>query len=185
MSDVNWVSLVSTMFGAAIALGGTVLADHMRRRDEHGRDGTAARKHAYLEFVLALGAGLQNLREVAMTSTTGAERFDAATGALARADVYPTREKFLMIAPPAVIHEAQLAFDGLIAIRAAVREGAGLRSAAYHNVYHPYAELMWRLRLAARRDLGGGGLRPADLSRDTWDDRAHCATCREAARDLA
>lgn len=174
---VNWIPLVSTVFGAAIALGGTVLADFARGRDERGRDSTAARQQAYLDFVLALGAALQCLREVAATPAGSDDRSSSANDALTRANVYPTRERFLMIAPPAVIFAAQLAFDSLVDIRDAVRDGAMLRSTEFHRVYHPYAEKVWMLRLASRDDVGARALRPADLHRDGWDDRANCDVC--------
>lgn len=175
---VDWIPLASTGFGAAIALGGTVMADLLRRRDERGRDGLSLRRQSYLDFILALGAALQNLRDVARSDATGEARRAAGTDAMSSANLYPARERFLMSAPPHIVRAAEAAFQALIVVRDAVRAGVVLHTSAYHDAYHPYAEKVWLLRLAIRRDVGAGGLNPADLSRDTWDDRAHCDYCQ-------
>jgi hypothetical protein len=175
---MQWLPLVSTGFGAAIALAGTMFADHVRRRDEHGRDSTANRRQTYLDLVLAMGAALQSLRDVAETDLRGPARFAAGTSAVS--PVYPARERFLMTAPPAVVRASETAFDHLIVVRDAVRSGIALRSPAWHDVYHPYSEKVWLLRLAMRRDVGTDRLRPADLGRGGWDDRSHCDACTAA-----
>lgn len=174
---MDWIPLASTGFGAAIALGGTMLADHLRRTDERDREGMSARRQSYLDFVLAAGAALQGLREVASSDLTGDDRDRAALAAVHDAAVYPARERFLMMAPAAVVRPGSAAFDGLIVVRDAVRTGAALKSAAYHDVYHPYSELMWKLRLAMRADVGARGLTADDVGRSGWDDRADCRVC--------
>jgi hypothetical protein len=85
-----------------------------------------------------------------------------------------------MTAPAAVVRPGSAAFDGLIVVRDAVRYGADLKSAAYHDVYHPYSELLWKLRLAMRADVGARGLTADDLGRSGWDDRADCRVCAGA-----
>jgi hypothetical protein len=49
---------------------------------------------------------------------------------------------------------------------------------AYHNAYHPYAEELWHLRAAIRKDLGTTALKPSDVDRDSWDSQANCEFCR-------
>jgi hypothetical protein len=177
---VDWIALASTGFGAVIALGGTVMADHLRRRDEHDRDGLSLRRQSYLDFILALGAALQNLRDVARTEVEGEQRRAAGADALSAAGVYAARERFLMSAPAHIVRAAEAAFQALVVVRDAVRRGVMLNTREYHDVYHPYAEKVWLLRLAVRQDVGAGALGPADLSRDSWDDRAHCENCQAA-----
>ena len=177
MVGVDWAPLVTTALGAAIAFGGTAVAEGLRRRGDHGRDVLAVRRQAYLEFLLALGAGLQGLREVAATATTGEQRVDASDRALTDAGVYVARERFLMVASPAVVRAGEATFDGLIDVRDAVRAGARKSSPEFHVPYHPYSRAMWLLRGSIRADLGSARLSPGDAGRGDWDDRGSCAVC--------
>jgi hypothetical protein len=174
---VDLIPLVSTAVGAAIALGGTVIADLARGRDTRSRDDLAARKAAYLEFSLALGTAVQKLREVAGSGLAGEERIAATNAGLAEAGIYPARERMLMSAPASVMGPAEATFDGLVAVRDAVRLNATTKSREYHDAYHPYEDQMWRLRNAIRVDLGAHTLSPSDLARDTWENRDKCAVC--------
>lgn len=178
---MDWIPLASTAFGAMIALGGTLLADRLRTRDEHGQRSLTTRRRAYLDFVLALGEGLQGLREVAATSLTGEERAVHANREVSRGGLYPARERFLMVAPTPLVTTGQEVFEALIEVRDAVRAGAALASPEFHDAYHPYAERMWRFRLAIRDDVGASRLQPGDLSRRGWDHQAECRVCRGRA----
>ena len=181
MSAVDWLPLVSTAAGAAIAFAGTVVADMLRRRDSRHRWDFGERRQAYSQLVLAIGAGLEGLRQVARLGPRGTARVDAASDAISAADVYVAREKVVMFGEPEVIRAAEQVFDRLIEVRDVVRAGADTNSPEYHDVYHPYAEAMWQLRLAVRHDLGASALSPSDVGRDSWEGRDTCATCR--ARD--
>lgn len=177
MSVVDWTTLVSTAVGAAIAFSGTVVADHLRRRDSRHRYSYGERQRAYSEMVLALGAGLDRLRDVAQSERRH-DKLTTATGkAVSEAGVYVAREKILMTAEPAVAQAAEDAFDGLIGVRDAVRSGAQLRTPAFHDAYHPYADKMWLLRKAIRADLKAPVLHPNDLGRSQWSGRADCEVC--------
>lgn len=178
---MDWLPLASTAFGAIIALGGTVLADRLRTRDATGQRSLNTRQRAYLDFVLAMGEGLQGLRETAATPVTGEARRDAANLAVSQGGVYPARERFLMVAPTALVKAGQNAFEALIAVRDAVTAGGQLRSAEFHDAFHPYSEAMWLFRLAIRADVGASSLTPADAARTGWDEREHCRTCQARA----
>jgi hypothetical protein len=180
---MDWVPLISTGIGAAIALGGTVLADVVRSRDTRERDRLADRKEVYLQLTLAHGLALQGLRDVTRGGYESDEhRRSAAAAALTAADIYPARERLLMAAPRWVLRSAEAAFDQLIEVRDAVRDGAGTTSAAYHDAYHPYAERMWALRNSIRSDLGSSQLRPSDLARESWENRESCRICQGRIR---
>jgi hypothetical protein len=175
--------LLSTAVGAAIALGGTVVVDIVRSRDVRHRDGQAARKSAYVELMTAHGLALQELREIGNSKLTGSERLTAVDERMSKSGVYAARERLFMVAPRWVLRPAEAAFDDLIRVRDAVRNGAALRSAAYHDVYHPYSERMWRLRNAIRSDLDASQIHPSDLSRASWDNREQCGVCGERAAE--
>ena len=178
MTSVDWIPIVSTVGGAAIAISGTVMADLLRSRDNRHRDGYSKRRRAYVEIVLALGAGLEGLRHAARLEAPDDERVAASDKALSKAGVYVAREKILMTAAPKVAQAAEVAFDALIDVRDAVRRGARLRTPEFHAPYHPYAEKMWSLRTAIREDLGRPRLRTRDMQRST---EANCTVCHPPA----
>ncbi len=181
MTTVDWTPLVATAAGAAIAFSGTVIADLLRRRDSRHRHWHSQRHQAYLEMMLALGSALEGLRGVAAADTPHAKMYDGASKAVSKAGVYVARERMLMTATWRVAQAAESAFDALIEVRNAVRRGARLRTAEFHDAYHPYAEQMWRLRVAIRDDLGAPRLRAIDLNRENWSGRATCTICNPAA----
>lgn len=174
---MDLIPLVSTAVGAAIALGGTVIADVVRGRDSRSRDNQAARKSAYLDLVIAHGVALQELREVANSTATDGERVAQINARMTKSGIYLAREKLFMAAPRWVLRPAESAFEQLIRVRDVVRAGATLNAAAYHDVYHPYSEKMWLLRNAIRSDLDASQLTPSDLARATWDNREQCGDC--------
>jgi hypothetical protein len=177
MMAVDWIPLVSTVAGAAIAISGTVMADQLRRRDNRHRYSYAERQRAYSEMVLALGAGLEGLRGVAAAEIPAEKLAGAASGALSKAGLYPAREKILMTASAKVALAAEMTFDTLIAIREAVLAGAATHSREFHDAYHPYSERMWQLRMAIRTDLGAPYLNPDDLHRKDASSRERCTVC--------
>ncbi len=184
MISVDWIPLVSTVAGALIAIGGTVVADVLRRRDSRHQYDFAERQRAYTEMVLALGAGLEGLRAVAASDLTPEERVSAASTAVSKAGVYIAREKLLMTAAPHVAQAGEAAFEALIEIRQAVRAGAHYRDPVYHDAYHPYAEKMWRFRMSVREDLGAPRLRVGDINRNDWDGRADCGVCNPPGQQV-
>jgi hypothetical protein len=178
---VDLIPLVSTGLGAAIALGGTIIADVVRSRDSRSRDNQAARKSAYLDLVIAHGVALQELREIATSGLAQGERVTAINARMTKSGIYLAREKLFMAAPRWVLRPAESAFEHLIRVRDVVRAGATLSAGAYHDVYHPYSEKMWLLRNAIRSDLDASQLTPSDLARVSWDNRDQCSDCASRA----
>jgi len=178
---MDWIPLLSTVGGAAIALIGTVLADILRTRGYRDRDNRAERRQGYVEFVLALNAAHANLREVASAGPSARDdRWEAVRRAVAEARVYEAREQLLMSANKEVVTVAERAFQRLLNVRDAVRAGASLRTVAYHGPYHQYAGALWKLRRTIRHDLGASYLSPKDLDKDGWDGQSTCEVCQTA-----
>jgi len=180
---VEWTPLVSTIVGAAVALGGTVLAHRIRSRDESGRELRGERRQGYLDFIVALDGAHGALRDVANSDEP--DRRHAAARAVSVNDVYEAREKFLLSANPAVITPGEKAFMRLIEVRKAIGDGARLGTPDYHEPYHGFAKALWDLRRAIREDLGGSTLTPADLDKKSWDGRDDCAVCQRGLRAAA
>jgi hypothetical protein len=178
---MDWIPLLSTVGGAAIALIGTVMADILRTRGYRDRDNRAERRQSYVDFVLALNAAHANLREVAAASASSADdRREAVRRVVAEARVYEAREQLLMSANKEVVTVAERAFQRLLHVRDAVRDGANLRTPAYHGPYHQYAGALWKLRRTIRHDLGASYLSPKDLDKDGWDGQTTCEVCQAA-----
>ena len=173
---MEWTPLVSTIVGAAVALGGTVLAYKIRSKDEAGRESRSERRQGYLDFIVALDGAHGALRDVANSDEP--DRRHAASRAVSASGVYEAREKFVLCANPAVITPGEKAFMRLVEVRKAIGDGARLGTPEYHEPYHRFAEALWGLRRAIREDLGGTTLTPADLDKKSWDGRDDCPVCQ-------
>ncbi len=99
----------------------------------------------------------------------------------ALAPVYIVREQLLVTGTPGQLAAGEAAFQALIGVRDAVRAGSALDSSEYHDTYHPFAEALWRFRLAVRADLGEPALTPQELSHPDWTDRDQCDVCHSQA----
>ena len=62
---MDWLTLVSTAVGGAVALLGSVIAHWLRSRDERSRSVRTDRKHGYVEYLIALDAAHARLRQIA------------------------------------------------------------------------------------------------------------------------
>lgn len=177
MSVMDWMPLVSTAAGAVIALGGTMLADTLRRRDERGRSQRSDRRQSYLDFVMALDTAHGLLRSVASKKGQPSEIRDAANEAISQAQLYKARETHLVTAAPSVAQAGEVAFRNIITIRDVVRSGTRLGTREFHDAYHDFAESIWKLRMAVRVDLGSRHLKPDELHQVSWSERESCDLC--------
>ncbi|WP_235965712.1 hypothetical protein [Micromonospora rubida] len=150
-----------------------------RRSDEPlTTAGLPVSSSAAVAFMLALDEAHNALRAVARTDLSPSARRDPANATLDDARVYAIRERLLVLGAAPLVSAAEAAFLRLIAVRDAVRAGACLDEAAYHQVYHPFAEALWTFRMALRADLGQPPLTPDALGREDWSDRERCRDCR-------
>ncbi|MFJ6793723.1 CchlQ [Streptomyces sp. NPDC091268] len=177
--------MVATMGGGLIAIGGTVLADRLRTRQEHRRGLQARRREVYTEFIAAAGAAHTELRRLAQHPAGAADLEEASRLALTDARVYEVRERLFLDASAVIAGAGQTMFERLRALRSTVAAGAGLTTPAFHDVYHPYLEAVWAYREAVREELEGRALTPGDFGWSAWDGRERCAHCRERGVDTA
>lgn len=178
---MDLLPLVATVIGAAIALSGTLLADVRRDRRQRDRDDEQFRRETYVGFVLALDAAHNGLREVGESATPVEDRRIAVGRAITEARLFAARERLLMTAPAPLVETGETTFARLIAIRTAITDGARTRSREYHDVYHPYAEALWRFRLAVRTDFRQQPFGPASVDHTSWSELEDCAFCGRAA----
>lgn len=175
---MDWLTILATVTGGAAALLGTVLAHSLRSREERRRSSSVARRDSYVAYLVALDAAYSRLRQLADPDDPPENLAVQVRRAFGEAGVYEARERLLLVGNPAVLGPAELVLQRLGAVRSAVRGGAKLHTRAFHDVYHPYAEALWRLRVAIREDLGSAPLTPADVAKESWDSQAACELCR-------
>ena len=179
MCIVDWLTVLSTAVGGAIALLGSIIAFAMRSREERSRSVRADRKHGYVEYLIALDAAHAKLRQIADPDDPPDDIAVRSRRVFGEAGVYEAREKLLLSANPSVVVPAEEALRRLAALRTAVRDGAKLHTMPYHEGYHPYAEALWRLRRSIRVDLGSAALTAKDLDKPSWDEQANCDFCQQ------
>jgi hypothetical protein len=178
MSGVDWVTIVSTISGAGLALAGTVLAYGLSSRDRRSRDDRNDRRRSYLDFILAVETAHSSLRRLAVPDRPAGDIVAETREAMATSGVYGAREKLIITADRAIVHAGEATLRALNGVRDAVRAGARLNTIDFHNAYHRYAEAVWALRRAARVDLGASPISPEDLGKSSWDSQQNCTFCR-------
>ncbi|MER7763173.1 CchlQ [Streptomyces sp. NPDC097619] len=177
VGTMEWGTLVATLGGGLIAIGGTVLADRLRTRQEHRRGVQTRRREVYTEFIAAAGLAHTELRQLAQEGPGAAGLEEASRAALTDARVYEVRERLFIDASPRIAGAGQRMFESLRALRRAVADGAGIDTAAFHEVYHPYLDAVWAYREAVRDELEGRALAPTDFGWSAWNGRERCPHC--------
>jgi hypothetical protein len=178
---MDLLPLIAAVTGAVIALSGTLLADLRRDRRQRDRDDEQIRRETYVDFVLALNAAHNGLREVGDSAVRGDDRRAAIARAITEARLFAARERLLMTAPAALVEAGEATFARLIAVRTAIIAGAKTRSREYHDAYHPFAEALWRFRLAVRADFRQQPFGPASVAHTSWSELEDCDVCGRTA----
>ncbi|WP_055565143.1 hypothetical protein [Streptomyces atriruber] len=156
---MEWISPVSTLLGAGIGIGATLLADRIRWRRESGERETATRRQLYAEYTAALSRVRTALHESAQPGggrpVPGSEAHarEVRDGFLAPG-AYEIRHQLAIIAPPDVVEAARCAFIALRTTRDRVIEGVTADSEAYAELEAGNDTAVAELRRVMRRDLG-------------------------------
>lgn len=155
---MEWISPVSTLLGAGIGVGATLLADRIRWRRESEDRATTTRRQLYAEYTAALSRVRTALHECARTTdgaARGSEEYarEVRDGFLAPG-AYEIRHQLAIIAPSEVVEAARSAFIALRTTRDRILEGATADSAAYAEAEAANDATIAELRHVMRRDLG-------------------------------
>lgn len=175
---MDWFTLLATVAGGTAALLGTVLAHSLGSREERKRENSTERRDSYIAYLIALDAAHSRLRQLADPDDPPADLEVQVRRAMAESRVYETRERLLLVGNPAVMAPMERVHARLAELRKAISRGAKLYTMPYHDAYHPYAEALWYLRTAIRKDLGAAALSPSDLDKQSWDSQANCEFCQ-------
>jgi hypothetical protein len=186
MTGVTAATLLPTLIGALLALGGTLLAYLLNARERRTRESRADRRKTYLDFIAAVEQAHAGLRRLAdpLRNPEG-DLVIQTREVFSEAGIYGARERVIVTADPKVIAAAERTLQTLNDLRRAVRDGAQLNTLPFHHAYHHYAEAVWDLRRIARADFGASKITPADVGKVSWDSEAACAFCQRALAEGA
>ncbi|MFI6938758.1 CchlQ [Streptomyces sp. NPDC050418] len=175
---MDWGTLIAAVSGGTLAVAGTVLADHQRRRHERDQGVGERRRAIYLEFIAAAGVCHAALRALDPADDDVAAK---ARAALADCGIYEARERLYIDASAAVAGAGQKMFEQLSALQRVVGSGAHPDSVPYHDAYHRYIGSVWAYRVAVRGELDGKALEPGEFGWKRWDARDRCELCAPGA----
>ncbi|MEV0456734.1 helix-turn-helix domain-containing protein [Catellatospora methionotrophica] len=173
----------TTAFSSAAFANPPQQTDHpLRPPPSEAHDGfTTTIEDRCIAFLLALDSAHNALRGVARSIDPMPGRGDTANGVVDASGIYAARERLLLSGSAHLVSAAESTFLRLITVRDAIRTGARLHDALYHAAYHPFAETLWKLRLAIRAELGQPPLTAEALHRADWTDSDRCVDCPAAA----
>jgi hypothetical protein len=153
---MNWGTLLSTLIGAVIGVGSTLLADRVRWRRELERQAKESRRELYARFLTALNEATEALWVVGLGDrrVDGPESLaEVLRGQVHRSGLYSYREQIMILAPPAVLREADLATDRVREYRDVLISGHAAGSAEEGSAMHAYTAALKALRQVMRADL--------------------------------
>ncbi|MBD0419434.1 hypothetical protein H0H10_09715 [Streptomyces sp. TRM S81-3] len=149
---MQWITLISTMVGAAIATGSAMLLDRQRWRRERLDRETQARRALYGEYLAGLSEARHACGNVARDPdmdlstrrTTAREAFGPCIG---------LRYQMTISAPSRVVEASEDAFRRLRDLRDRVMEGVSASEPAYLEGRRRYDDALALLRARMREDL--------------------------------
>ena len=174
---MDWATVIATALGAAVAIVTTVIAHLLTTRDSRKGEHRSEQRQSYFDFALAAEAAHDALRLVGDPHRDPENLGMETRRAVSESGIYGAREKLLVAASPAINEAGDRVLRSLADVRRAIRDGAKLNTAEYHDVYHRLADALWDLRRVARREFGHRPLQPQDIGRSTWESRSTCEFC--------
>ncbi|MGW1410908.1 hypothetical protein [Streptomyces sp. NPDC002403] len=150
---MEWTTLVSTMLGAVIGVGSTLLADRLRWRRDTGERDREMLRSSYVEFLEALTQARDVISQASRASNTVQQ--EQIQSALLEHGVHVKQYQLELLAPAHVVTKARDAGYKLALYRDAVVDGARRddpECADARRVFRAAREeLMEAMRLAVMR----------------------------------
>ncbi|MFC8915958.1 hypothetical protein ACFT5C_09315 [Streptomyces sp. NPDC057116] len=152
---LQWITLISTVVGAAIATGSAMLLDRRRWQRERLDRGLEIRRTLYGDYLACLSEARHTCGDVARDPdmrlperrTVAREAFGPCIG---------MRYQMTITAPTPVVSASEDAFRRLRDLRDRVMAGVLVTDAAYLAGRRDYDDALATLRLRMREDLGSG-----------------------------
>jgi hypothetical protein len=149
---MQWITLISTIVGAAIATGSALLLDRQKWRRERSDRETQTRRALYGDYLATLSEARHACGNMArdpdmdpsMRRTTAREAFGPCIG---------LRYQMTISAPSRVVEASEDAFRSLRDLRDRVMEGVLVTDPAYLEGRRAYDDALAVLRVRMRTDL--------------------------------
>ncbi|WP_245173264.1 hypothetical protein [Streptomyces aureus] len=172
---MDWLPLLSTLAGAAIGIGSTLIADRNRWKREDVKDGLRLRLDVYTQYtttVKVLGETLRALAEREHPSDE--DRARALREAFRDSGLAVASERMWLTAPEPVVKASNSVFHCLRRICDGYIDGTPLNSPEDRARWEARGTAAARMRKLMREDLGVGPL--AERHSPLLDDSTHPAT---------
>ena len=158
---MDWLPLISTLLGAFIGVGSTLVVDRVRWRRDQERQGRETRRTVYVEFLGALHTARESFWLLSRgVIPPGKSLEDAAREVLHISQVWITGERLLITAPQTVIDVVDIVTKELRRLRDVVGAGHTNESPEFHQAESTYVDALINLRATIRNDL--------DIRPSTW-----------------
>lgn len=148
------MTLISTAFGAVIALGATLVNERFKWRREQAASRRKLCQETYSGFLAALTEAHERMRAESLAEhDTPAVRSLAVLDAFRDAGCYPHRYQLAIVAEQAVLDSAEAAFRQLRKIRDLLADGDTVESASYAELRNRYGTTLRELQGRMRSEL--------------------------------
>jgi hypothetical protein len=154
-AGMQWLALVSTVLGALIGVGSTLVVDRRRWSRERSKAMYEARRQLYSDFLADLSTTRDAIRAVARGyHPADISRRQAAGDAFGKANLYSRRYQVSITAPEAVVAAATETFRSLRELRNVAAAGHDNDSGENRAVKARYEAGLTKLIDVMRDDLG-------------------------------
>jgi hypothetical protein len=152
---MDWMPLLTTLTGAVIGIGATLIADRNRWLREESQQALEGRREVYTEFVSALKAAGEEIRAVALGDhLSDSARDTAVREAFRSTGLYTASERLWLTGPPQVVAAGNDAYHSLRQLRDAYAGGAAVGSDRDAPLIAQRRTAMAQMRDLMRADLG-------------------------------
>jgi hypothetical protein len=162
-SFVDWSAPVSTLVGAIVGVGATMLADRSRWKREQGRERIHLRRESYGSYLAAIIQAHEAMRAAAAGDDSPDSKRAAITEAFRVSDPYVQRFELSLVAPADVVEDAVAVFRRTREIRDLLISGAGAETAQYRAAQRAYYDAIKAMADTMRKDLGNSPLGAATM----------------------
>lgn len=151
---MSWLTPVLALVGALVGASIAWVSDRSRWRREQNAKHLELRRTAYAEYLAALHATSEGLRDAAEAGGPESARPSDIRASFRAGNLYAAREQVELLAPMKVAQLAKQAFRQLRALRDLVTAGELQGTQPYREVLAAYQRTLDCLRQCMRDDLG-------------------------------
>lgn len=152
---VNWGTQISTVIGAMLGIGATLLVDRVRYRRDHASRVQDVRRDLYTRYLTALTESSSSLRLIILREADPTVRYQAALDAFRDSSVLMRRYEINLQAPPTVKEKSDRVYRLLRQWRDLLdtRPDLSLTSAEYIEALDQFHEARKDLQAVMRENL--------------------------------